>query len=251
MPIFDPIRMTESKPGKLYLIPSALGEAEALHMLAPFVKQQVQHLKYFLVESGKSGRAAIRNLQLLAPQSALNLQLLNEHTLKHTKNELLLPALEGHDMGLISDAGLPCVADPGSDIVALAHMAGITVVPLPGPSSIMLALMASGFNGQGFVFHGYLPVDKVARPKKIRELEQDMNRKKQTQIFIEAPYRNNQVLQDLLKHCQATTWLCVAANLLQPDQFIRSTSISEWRKLTIDLHKQPVVFLMGTEFKPR
>ena len=237
--------MTEKNKGKLFLIPSALGDFAAQHMLAPYVLEQVRQIRFFLVESEKSGRAAIKNLQIAHPQSALEILLLNEHTKDQDQAELLKAAEEGHDIGLISDAGLPCVADPGSVVVSLAHRKGIQVQPLPGPSSIMLALMASGFNGQGFTFHGYIPIEKSARAKKIREMEQDASRKKQTQIFIETPYRNTPLLQDLLKGCQASTKLCVAVDLLQPDQFIFSASIAEWRKNNFDFHKKPAVFLIA------
>lgn len=237
--------MSGQKKGKLFLIPSALGDYQVQHMLAPYVLEQVHRLRYFLVESEKSGRAAIKNLQIAHPQSELEIFLVNEHTKNAEFAELLKAIDEGNDVGLISDAGLPCVADPGSEVVALAHQKGIEVIPLPGPSSVMLALMASGFNGQGFTFHGYIPIEKAARAKKIREMEQDAFKKKQTQIFIETPYRNNQLLQDILKGCQASTRLCVAVNLLQPDQFIWSASIAEWRKTNLDFHKRPAVFLLG------
>lgn len=237
--------MSEQKKGKLFLIPSALGEYQMRHMLAPYVLEQVHQLRFFLVESEKSGRGAIKNLQIAHPQSELEIFLVNEHT-KNEEFATLLKAIEdGNNVGLISDAGLPCVADPGSEVVALAHQKRIEVIPLPGPSSVMLALMASGFSGQGFTFHGYIAIEKTARIKKIRAMEQDALRKKQTQIFIETPYRNNQLLQDLLKGCQASTKLCLAVNLLQPDQFIFSDTIGEWRKNIFDFHKKPAVFLLG------
>ncbi|MBX7205727.1 MAG: SAM-dependent methyltransferase [Bacteroidia bacterium] len=237
--------MSEQKKGKLFLIPSALGDYQVQYMLAPYVLEQVHSLRFFLVESEKSGRAAIKNLQIAHSQSELEIFLVNEHTKSMEYAELLKAIEKGNDVGLISDAGLPCVADPGSEVVAMAHQKGIEVIPLPGPSSVMLALMASGFNGQGFAFHGYIPIEKAARAKKIREMEQDAFKKKQTQIFIETPYRNNQLLQDLLKGCQASTKLCVAVNLLQPDQVIHSAAIAQWRKETHDFHKKPAVFLLS------
>jgi 16S rRNA (cytidine1402-2'-O)-methyltransferase len=193
----------------------------------------------------KSRARADKNLQLAAPQSELHFVLLNQHTSLEDKQTLLNDALQGHDMGLISDAGLPCVADPGAEAVALAHQLGIEVVPLHGPSSLLLALMASGFNGQSFAFVGYLPIEKAERVKRIKELEKEVLTKKQTQLFIETPYRNNSLLEDLLKNLQPDTQLCVAANLTQPNQFIRSTTVQNWKTNLPDLHKQPAVFVLG------
>ncbi|MBP7261899.1 MAG: SAM-dependent methyltransferase [Bacteroidia bacterium] len=239
--------MTDLQPtkGKLYLIPNTLGAEGASDMLAPWVKQQVHHLLHFVAENEKAARALIKNLQLAAPQSELHFVLLNQHTSLEEKQTLLNDALQGHDMGLISDAGLPCVADPGAEAVALAHQLGIEVVPLHGPSSLLLALMASGFNGQSFAFVGYLPIDKAERVRRIKELEKEALTKKQTQLFIETPYRNNSLLEDLLKNLQPDTQLCVAANLTQPNQFIRSTTVQNWKTNLPDLHKQPAVFVLG------
>lgn len=239
--------MTELQPskGKLYLIPNTLGAEQAADMLAISVKQQVHHLIHFIAENEKAARTLIKNLQLAHPQSELKFVLLNEHTKPDEKSHLLDAALEGYDVGLISDAGLPCVADPGAEAVALAHRLGIVVVPLPGPSSLLLALMASGFNGQSFAFVGYLPVEQGARVKRVKELERDARQKKQTQLFIETPYRNNRLLEDLVKNLQPDTRLCVAANLTQPNQFIRSATVSDWKNNLPDLHKQPAVFVLG------
>ena len=231
--------------GKLYLIPNTLGAEGAAHMLAVHVKQQVHHLTRFIAENEKAARALIKNLQLAHPQSELQFVLLNEHTPASEKPHLLDAALQGHDVGLISDAGLPCVADPGAEAVALAHQLGIEVIPLPGPSSLLLALMASGFNGQSFAFIGYLPVEQGARMKRLKELERDVVQKKQTQVFIETPYRNNRLLEDIVKQLQPNTRLCVAANLTQPNQFIRSAAVNEWKNNLPDLHKQPAVFVLG------
>ena len=239
--------MTDLQPtkGKLYLIPNTLGTEGASDMLATWVKQQVHHLLHFVAENEKAARALIKNLQLAAPQSELHFLLLNQHTSLEDKQTLLNDALQGHDMGLISDAGLPCVADPGAEAVAMAHQLGIEVVPLHGPSSLLLALMASGFNGQSFAFVGYLPIEKAERVKRIKELEKEVLTKKQTQLFIETPYRNNSLLEDLLKNLQPDTQLCVAANLTQSNQFIRSTTIQHWKTNLPDLHKQPAVFVLG------
>jgi 16S rRNA (cytidine1402-2'-O)-methyltransferase len=155
--------------------------------------------------------------------------------------------MTGRDVGLMSEAGCPGVADPGAEIVAEAHKRGIKVVPLVGPSSVLLALMASGFNGQSFIFHGYLPIDKVERGKKIRELEQAALRNKQTQLFIETPFRNNHLFEDILKNTQLQTSLCVACNITGEDEYIRTMSIGQWRKERIDLHKKPAIFLLYRE----
>ncbi|MDD4214749.1 MAG: SAM-dependent methyltransferase, partial [Bacteroidales bacterium] len=169
----------------------------------------------------------------------------NEHTLKTYLQDFIYPLLAGKDVALLSEAGLPCVADPGSEIVAEAHRRGIEVIPLTGPSSIMLALIASGFNGQNFAFHGYLPVDKNIRAKKIRQLEQKANQNQQTQIFIETPYRNNQLLQTILENCCDDTMLCMAADITLPSQKIISEAIKIWKKKPFDFHKRPSVFLIS------
>lgn len=152
--------------------------------------------------------------------------------------------MTGKDVGLMSEAGCPGVADPGAEIVSEAHKRGIKVVPLVGPNSLLLALMASGFNGQSFTFHGYLPIDKVERVKKIKELEKTAEKEKQTQLFIETPFRNNHLFEDIIKNTAAQTMLCVASNITGEDEFIRSQSIGQWRAEKIDLHKKPTIFLI-------
>ena len=158
---------------------------------------------------------------------------------------MIQPCVEGKNIAIMSEAGCPGVADPGAVIVKLAHEKGIQVVPLVGPSSILLALMASGMNGQSFCFHGYLPIDAEERVRKIKLLEKDSITRKQTQLFIETPYRNNQLLKDLVTHCDASTRLCIACNLTLPDQFISTKKISAWKKDLPDLNKKPAVFLIG------
>jgi 16S rRNA (cytidine1402-2'-O)-methyltransferase len=148
-------------------------------------------------------------------------------------------------VGIISEAGLPCVADPGSDIVAWAHSKNIRVVPLPGASSILMALMGSGFNGQSFVFHGYLPIEKPLRAKKIKEMEQDAGRKKQSQIFMEAPYRNNQLLEDVIANCSPQTKLCIACHIASSEEMIATKTLKDWAAKKPDLHKKPVIFILG------
>jgi 16S rRNA (cytidine1402-2'-O)-methyltransferase len=159
-------------------------------------------------------------------------------------NTLLQPLVNGDNMGLMSDAGCPAVADPGALVVQKTHQIGVKVVPLVGPSSIILALMASGFNGQNFAFHGYLPIDKTDRKIKIKQIENDIYQKNQTQIFIETPFRNNQLIQTILQHCQPNTKLCIAANLTTNNEFIQTKSVQDWQKQKIDLNKQPAIFLL-------
>jgi 16S rRNA (cytidine1402-2'-O)-methyltransferase len=169
--------------------------------------------------------------------------LLNEHTREQEISSLLKPLLDGNNVGLLSDAGCPGIADPGPEVISRAHQNSIKVVPLSGPSSIVLTIMASGFNGQNFAFNGYLPVDKNARSKKIRELEQLANKQYQAQFFIETPYRNNQMMEDLLVSLQAETRLCVGVNLTSPNEKVVTRTVAEWRKITKpDLHKIPAVF---------
>jgi 16S rRNA (cytidine1402-2'-O)-methyltransferase len=231
--------------GKLYLIPNFLANDNPDSFLAQLVHQQVHHIKHFIVETEKDARALIKRLQLATPQNELTLLLWNEHSNKMEANALLQLLENKTDVGIITDAGLPCIADPGSDIVALAHQKNIEVIPLPGASSILMALMASGMNGQGFTFHGYLPIDKIARAKKLKELELDAKRKNQAQLFMEAPYRNNQLLADVLQHTDAQTRICVAMNISAANQFIKTKTNKEWRTTQVDLHKQPTIFIIG------
>ena len=231
--------------GKLFLIPNFLSDDNPENFLPEFVRAKVHHIKNFIVETEKEARALIKKLHLSTPQNELNIFLWNEHSDKNTAH-LLLGALEnGNDAGIISDAGLPCVADPGNEIVALAHKKNIEVIPLPGSSSIFMALMASGMNGQHFAFHGYLPIDKIERVKKIRQLEAESISKNQTQIFMEAPYRNNHLLEDILKTCSPGTKLCLAADISASGQFIKTKTMKEWSAQKPDLHKIPTIFMIG------
>ena len=181
---------------------------------------------------------------LKIPQSELLIHVYGKHSEKVDIRSYFNELEGGKDVGLMSEAGCPAVADPGSDIVAEAHKRGIKVVPMVGPSSILLALMASGFNGQSFTFHGYLPIDKVQRSKRIKELENIAERHNQTQIFIETPFRNNQILEDILKTCSPRTRLCVACNVTAADEQIISQPIEQWRKQKVDFHKKPAIFLI-------
>lgn len=233
------------KFGTLYLIPVTLGDDNIHAVLPPNVIAQTQKLEHFVVENEKSARQFLSLIKPLKPIRELQLELLNEHTDDKTLPNLLKPLLAGHDVGLMSEAGCPAVADPGAKLVALAHQKGIRVTPLVGPSAILLALMASGLNGQQFAFLGYLPVDKAARTLKLKEIEKRSQTHKETQIFIETPYRNQQMLEALLNTCNANTRLCIACHVSSPDETIVTKRISEWKQSTLpDLHKKPTVFLL-------
>ena len=173
------------------------------------------------------------------------MSVLNEHTQAVDVAILLKPLLDGKNLGIISEAGCPAVADPGSDLVRIAHLKNIEIIPLVGPSSLLLALMASGLNGQRFAFAGYLPKDRAARIKAIHELERNIASKNETQIFIEAPYRNRNMLEDILQNCSPSTLLCIAVDLTSSNQFVKTKTVAEWKKAIPDIQKKPVVFLLG------
>lgn len=231
--------------GILYLIPTPLGEDDAaLGAIPEEVRQIVAGLDSFVVEHPKTARRHLKQLGISRPLQEIHLAELNEHTPATTVSALLQPLLEGKNVGLMSEAGCPAVADPGADLVRLAHQHGIRVIPLAGPSSILLALMASGLNGQSFAFHGYLPVDKAERSKRIKELEAESLRLKRTQIFIETPYRNRRLLDDLQSSCKPSTLVTVAVDLTLPTQSIHTRTINEWKKQSPDLDKRPAIFLL-------
>jgi 16S rRNA (cytidine1402-2'-O)-methyltransferase len=234
--------MTKSK-GTLYLIPNTLGsgiDKYSTHQLA----STVLALEHFIVEEIKSARRLLRQMGVSRPLEELDFHMLNEHTRSQEIDSVIEPLLQGHDMGLISEAGVPCVADPGSNVVAMAHEAGVKVVPLVGPSSILLALMASGFNGQQFTFNGYLPRERADRIRKIKQLEQ-LAMAGVTQIFMDAPYRNNQVLEDVLQTCRMETKLCIASNITCDNERINTKTVMDWSVRKPDIHKMPVMFLLG------
>jgi 16S rRNA (cytidine1402-2'-O)-methyltransferase len=233
------------KYGNLYLIPNFLAKESQNDFLPDMVKRMSYHLKNFVVESEKEARALIKKLQLACPQNELQIFILNEHTEAKTYFELLKALENEQDAGIISDAGLPCVADPGFQLVALSHQKNIKVIPLPGSSSIFMALMASGFSGQNFAFTGYLPIDKVLRVKRIKELERELISKQQAQIFMETPYRNNHLFEDLIKNCNSNILLCIACNISATDELIQTKTIKDWAKQKIDLHKKPTIFILG------
>lgn len=231
--------------GKLYLIPSFLADSNDQTNFPAINLEIVASLSSFIVENIRTTRRFLRKIGYKRDFAEVRFYELNKHTLSEDRESFLQDALAGQDMGLISEAGIPCIADPGSLIVSNAHESGIQVIPLAGPSSIFLALMASGFNGQSFQFHGYLPIDKKERDKKIRELENMAHRRKQTQIVMETPYRNNQLLEAILNNCQEGTLLCIASMISHDSlEYIKTKSIGSWKKQRPDLHKKPSVFLL-------
>ncbi|MBB5401269.1 16S rRNA (cytidine1402-2'-O)-methyltransferase [Paraburkholderia sp. JPY162] len=234
--------------GTLYLIPNTLGEgdASALELVLPApVRARAASLHYYIGENAKTTRAFLKKVGTKRPIQEIEIRELNVNTPGGEIDKLLAPLLSGTDAGLVSEAGCPAVADPGAILVRRAHERGVKVVPLVGPSSILLALMASGLNGQTFAFHGYLPVDAAERARRLRDLEQQSRKSKQTQIFIETPYRNRALLDTLLVTCAPSTLVCVAVDLTLPSEVIASRSVADWKKKPeIDLHKRPAIFLI-------
>lgn len=236
---------TPSTLGTLYLLPCPLGDNPAEQVLPGHVIDIARKLNYFVVEQAKTARQFLSALGMENPIQSLHFSTLNQHTESKTLNELLTPLLQGHDVGIISEAGCPGIADPGADLVNLAHRKGIRVVPLVGPSSILLALMASGLNGQCFCFHGYLPIDEKERIKTITALEQESKQRKQTQLFIETPYRNDKMLTALLATCRPQTLLCIATDITLPSESILTRSIQQWRQQPpASFNKHPSLFLI-------
>ena len=230
--------------GKLYLIPTTLGEMNADDVLPQTIKRAIDFIDYYIVENEKTARKSIKIVHADKKQSELKLFLLNKHTDTKEHLDFIKPLLEGHNVGLMSEAGCPGVADPGAVIVKIAHEKGIQVIPLVGPSSILLALMASGMNGQSFTFNGYLPIDKSEKKQAIKGLEKLSFDKKQSQLFIETPYINNKLLEDILQTLQPNTLLCIACDITLPTEYIKTMSVSLWKKQKIDLHNRPCIFII-------
>jgi 16S rRNA (cytidine1402-2'-O)-methyltransferase len=233
--------------GILYLIPVPLDNKKPEESIPVSTLAIIRSLKVFIVEDIRSARRFLRSAGYQGDFSEISFYILNEHSKSLEIPEMLKPLNAGSNTGLLSEAGAPCVADPGASVVAAAHQIHIRVVPLHGPSSILLALMASGFNGQQFAFHGYLPVKDPERINKIKELESEAIRKEQTQIFIEAPYRNLQLLNSILKACNGSTMLSIACNIGNNDEKITTMPVSWWRNAQADIHKKPAVFLLSRE----
>ena len=232
--------------GKLYLIPTTIGGNETVTQVLPDYNHQLVHkIEVFIVEQVRTARRFLKAIKHPVSIDDMTFYELNKHSNLDTISDYLKPLLAGKNIGMLSEAGTPCVADPGAMIVELAHQKNITVIPLVGPNSIILALMGSGFNGQHFLFHGYLPIDSNQRNRKIKELEAAVYRLNQTQIFIETPYRNDIMLETLVKLLKPDTKICVAADLTLPTEFIKTLPSKRWKKNKADLHKRPVVFLIG------
>jgi 16S rRNA (cytidine1402-2'-O)-methyltransferase len=234
-------------PGRLFLVPNLLGVVPPEEVLPHRTIAVARALKHFVVETPKAARQFIKSLQSEQPIQSIDFARLDVNTLPHRVPQLLQPALDGVDLGLLSDAGCPGVADPGALLVAAAHRAGVRVVPLVGPSAVLLALMAAGMNGQQFAFHGYLPVAPEARIKALKALDDAVARSGVTQIFIETPYRNDALLAATLAACRATTELCVAADLTLPTEQVIRRPIAQWRdRARSELSRRPAIFLLGT-----
>ena len=231
--------------GVLYLVPNTLGNPDTTETIPVGIKGRVSDISLFIVENLRNARRYLKSLNREINIDSLTFFELNEHTSAEEIPSFLDRVEQGLDAAIISEAGVPGVADPGAEVVRIAHEKGIRVVPLTGPSSILLALMASGLNGQSFCFHGYLPLKRPERIKKIKELEQKVIRSGETQLFIEAPYRNDGLLADILDTCQASTRLCIAADITLDSEFIFTKTSGAWKKKKPALHKRPVLFLLG------
>lgn len=230
--------------GVLFLIPVPLAENAAHKSFTAYNIEVINSINTYIVENEKTARKFLKEAGIKTPQSELVIHDYGKHKRGNSMVPFFKELMTGTDVGLMSEAGCPGVADPGAEVVAEAHKRGIKVVPLSGPNSILLALMASGFNGQSFTFHGYIPIDKVERGKRIKELEQLAEKNRQTQIFIETPFRNNHLFDDILKNTAAQTLLCVASNLTSEDEYVKAQTIGQWKQEKIDLHKKPTIFLI-------
>lgn len=231
--------------GKLYMIPVMMGEeSNPKDVLPESVAKTIEMIDYYIVENEKTARRFIKKIYPEKKQPELKISLLNKHTDISEYSQMLQPCLNGINVGLMSEAGCPGIADPGAVIAKLAHQKGIQVVPMVGPSSILMGMMASGFNGQSFAFNGYLPIDKSEKKNVLKNFEKLSFDKNQSQIFIETPYRNNKLLEDLLQILQNDTYLCIAADITLPSEFIKTKKISEWKKTKVDLHNRPCIFII-------
>lgn len=232
------------KIGAVYLIPTTMGKCDPDDVLPLKVKRVIEQLDYYIVENEKTARHFIKDYVPQKAQPSLHISLLNKRTDPTELDAFLEPCLKGISVGLLSEAGCPGVADPGADIVAIAHQKGIKVIPLVGPSSILMAMMASGMNGQSFAFNGYLPIDKSEKKAAIRSFEKLSQDKNQSQLFIETPYRNNKLVDDLLQILHNQTSLCIACDISLPSEFIKTYPVHQWQKNKPDLHNKPTIFII-------
>lgn len=232
------------KSAKVYLIPSLLGETSSERVLPNYNLGIIESLQHFIVENEKSARRFIKSVLPEKVQSEIKIQVLNKHTTDQEISDLLQTLKNGNSVGIISEAGMPGIADPGAKLVWAAHQQKYQVIPLVGPSSIFLALAASGFNGQSFSFHGYLPIDKKERKQSLLKLEAKSRNFGSAEIFMETPYRNNKFLSDILQTLSKTTKLCVACDISLPTEQIYSADVQNWKSIKIDLHKRPAIFIL-------
>ena len=235
-------------PGTLYLIPNTIND-DAAPEFSVGVSETISRLRFFVAEGEKSARRLLKKIKPDFPLQECRFFLLNEQTPKK-EIENILKDIGGKNFAIISEAGCPCVADPGAELVLLAHKAGMEVIPLVGPSSIVLALMASGLNGQNFAFNGYLPKEQKLRVQKIKELEKRAYAEGQTQIFMETPYRNQNIFEDICSNCRPETLLCLAIDLTNPGQYVKTLRVKEWLRESPPLHKRPTLFLIGKPQNP-
>ncbi|SDQ68838.1 SAM-dependent methyltransferase [Flagellimonas zhangzhouensis] len=240
--------MEQDKPslvvGKIYLIPTTLGDNAPLEVLPISVKGNIERINHYIVENEKTARRFIKSVSPSKSQPDLHIQTLNKYTNPEEIPAFLDPCIHGFDVGILSEAGCPGIADPGAAVVKVAHQKRIQVVPLVGPSSILMAMMSSGMNGQNFAFNGYLPIDNAERKKTVKQLEKLSREKGQSQIFMETPYRNNKFLKDLLKTLQNNTMLCIACDITLPTEFISTKSVHEWSEIEVDLDKRPTIYII-------
>ena len=230
--------------GNIYLIPNTLGGESVNDILPADVQKIATGLRYFAVEEIKSARRLLRKMDRSFPIDDSQFFIINKHTKESELMKILMILIKGENIGIISEAGCPGVADPGAELVALAHTQNIKIVPLVGPSSILLAMMGSGMNGQSFAFNGYLPIDKGDKKSALKNFENLSSSKNQSQIFIETPYRNNKLLEDLLQILQANTHLCIATDITLPTEFIKTFRVADWKKIKVDLHNRPTIFII-------
>ncbi|MCL2327113.1 MAG: SAM-dependent methyltransferase [Bacteroidetes bacterium] len=236
--------MAQSKKyGKIYLVPCEMGEQDCNRLFPAFNAEIAGSLSYFIVENIRSARRSLKKINPSIVIDNLHFAELDKHAKNLDLNKMLQPALDGNDIGIMSEAGMPCIADPGALVVNRAHELGLQIVPLVGPSSILMALVASGGNGQNFAFHGYVPI-KEQRKSFLLHIEQSAKRLGQTQIFMETPYRNQSLFTEMLQLFQPTTKLCIACNISLNDEYIATKTIAEWRKTVIDINKKPAMFVL-------
>ncbi|MEN1783900.1 MAG: SAM-dependent methyltransferase [Bacteroidota bacterium] len=239
---------TPTKPnlvvGRLFLVPTMLGDNAPLGVLPISIKRTIENVDHYIVESEKTARRFIKKISPTKAQPKLSFELLNKYTDAQEVPKLLDPCIQGTDIALLSEAGAPGIADPGAELVRVAHDKKIRVIPLVGPSSIIMAMMASGMNGQNFAFTGYLPIETALRSRAIKSLEQLSLDTGQAQIFIETPYRNDKLFQELIKKLKPNTRLCVATDITLPTEQIESKTVNEWRRTSSSLHKRPTVFIV-------